>query len=220
VSAANRFSTQRLEGFKSQSVPSRAMSRRTDGIALVTVLAVTVLVLGLLTLITGLTTRSARITRTDAATTALAQLADGYSDVARVVLTENLRLSRLPAVAWLDLIRTEPTDPKVVKLAGNHRFETDGAALGWAIKAVSKLKESPPWVRVAATAQDSSGRSQTVLRKVQFDANKIFDLAMLADDVNCMFCHLKVEGDVAWNLGVERAKSPTVHAESGVAAGQ
>ncbi len=204
MSAANRFSTQRLEGFKSQSVPSRPKSRRTDGIALVTVLAVTVLVLGLLTLITGLTTRSARITRTDAATTALAQLADGYSDVARVVLTENLRLSRLPAVAWLDLISPDrastalinPTDPKVVKLAGNHRFETDGVTLGWQIKTISKANENASWVRVAATAQDASGRSQTVLRKVQFDPNSIFDLAMLTEDVNCMFCHLKVNGDV------------------------
>ena len=210
VSATNCFTIQRLEGLNSRSVPS-ARSGRNRGIALVTVLAVTVLVLGLLTLITGLTTRSARITRTDAATTALAQLADGYSDVARVVLTENLRASRLPAGAWLDLIRTEPTNTNVVKLAGNHRLETDGVALGWAIKAVSKLKESPPWVRVAATAQDSSGRSQTVVRKVQFDPNRIFDLAMLAEDVNCMFCHLKVEGDV----GSIHAFRPGAGLESG-----
>jgi hypothetical protein len=179
--------------------------RRDSGIALVTVLAVTVLVLGLLTLITGLTTRSARITRTDAATSALAQLADGYSDVARVVLTENLRLSRLPAGAWLDLLATNrtgntptinPTDPKVVKMAGNHRLESDGVTLGWQIKAVSPKAERGQWVRVAATAQDSSGRSQTVLRRVQFDPNSIFDLAMLTEDVNCMFCHLTVNGDV------------------------
>jgi hypothetical protein len=180
--------------------------RRNSGIALVTVLAVTVLVLGLLTLITGLTTRSARITRTDAATTALAQLADGYSDVARVVLTENLRLSKLPASAWLDLLASNrkgngtpsinPTDPKVFSMAGNHRLEMDGATLGWEIKAVSPSSERTQWVRVAATAQDASGRSQTVLRRVQFDANGIFDLAMLTEDVNCMFCHLTVNGDV------------------------
>jgi hypothetical protein len=179
--------------------------QRNGGIALVTVLAVTVLVLGLLTLISGLTTRSARITRTDAAATAMAQLADGYSDVARVILAENLRVSQLPASTWLDLISANrtvpnpvinPTDPRVVKLAGNHVLTSDGATLGWKIKAVSTASERPSWVQVAATAQDSSGRSQTVLRRVQFAANSIFELAMLADDVNCMFCHLKINGDV------------------------
>jgi hypothetical protein len=183
----------------------KRLSHRDSGIALVTVLAVTVLVLGLLTLITGLTSRSARITRTDAATTALAQLADGYSDVARVVLAENFRASKLPVGAWLDLLATNrasntplinPTDPKVVIMAGNHRLETDGVALGWEIKTVSSIGERSQWVRVAATAQDSSGKSQTVLRKVQFDPNSIFDLAMLTEDVNCMFCHLTVNGDV------------------------
>jgi hypothetical protein len=206
--SANRFKIQINEMLEVSGQPWRSIPvrhHRNGGIALVTVLAVTLLVLGLLTLITGLTTRSARITRTDAAATALAQLADGYSDVARVVLAENLRLSRLPAGSWLDLISLNraaanptlnPTDPKVVKLAGNHLLLSNGATLGWEIKAVSASSERPLWVRVAATAQDSSGHSQTVVRRVQFDLNKIFDLAMLADDVNCMFCHLKVEGDV------------------------
>ena len=232
VTAVNRLNVQGLENLREPPVLSTnpkmdlkvnlkvgLKDRRNAGIALVTVLAVTMLVLGLLTLITGLTTRSARLTRTDAATTALAQLADGYSDVARVVLTENLRLSQLPANAWLDLISADrknagvinPVDPKVVKLAGNHRLESDGASLGWEIKSVSTPSERAPWVRVAATAEDSSGRSQTVLRRVQFDPNSIFDLAMLADDVNCMFCHLKVEGDV----GSIHAFRPGAGLESG-----
>jgi hypothetical protein len=199
VSVANRLNTSMLEvsGESPLNPQIELKGRRNAGIALVTVLAVTMLVLGLLTLITGLTTRSARLTRTDAATTALAQLADGYSDVARVVLTENLRLSRLPANAWLDLIRTKPTDYRVTALQGVHKPEPlDEINIGWEIKSVSAPAERAPWVRVAATAEDSSGRSQTVLRKVQFDPNSIFDLAMLTEDVNCMFCHLKVEGDV------------------------
>jgi hypothetical protein len=199
VSVVNRLNTSMLENSGESPLNPKIVfkGRRNAGIALVTVLAVTMLVLGLLTLITGLTTRSARLTRTDAATTALAQLADGYSDVARVVLTENLQLSHLPANAWLDLIRTKPTDDRVKALTGVHKPDpVDEINIGWEIKAISAPTELPAWVRVAATAEDSSGRSQTVLRKVQFDPNHIFDLAMLADDVNCMFCHLKVEGDV------------------------
>jgi hypothetical protein len=215
VSVANRLRTQ------TQVVGSPGgLRRRSDGIALVTVLAVTLLVLGLLTLISGLASRSARITRTDAATTALAQLADGYSDVARVVLTENLRLSGLPSGAWLDLISANrasstplinPTDAKVVRMAGNHVLEAAGTRLGWQIKAVSAPTDRNVWVRVAATAADSSGRSQTVVRRVQFDPNNIFDLAMLAEDINCMFCHLKVEGDV----GSIHAFRPGAGLESG-----
>jgi hypothetical protein len=151
----------------------------------------------LLTLITGLTTRSARITRTDAAATALAQLADGYSDVARVVLAEHLVASHLSIDTWLELLRNKPTDKRVKVLNGIHKpAPSNGMQMGWEIKAISAATERPSWVRVAATAQDSSGHSQTVVRRVQFDLNKIFELAMLADDVNCMFCHLKINGDV------------------------
>jgi hypothetical protein len=217
------------------SMPSA--KRRDAGIALVTVLAVTLVVLGLLTLITGLTTRSARITRTDAATTALAQLADGYSDVARVVLAENFRLARLPSGAWLDLLSSNrsdpnptvnPTDVRVVKLAGNHKVIADSAIIGWEIKAVSAPADRPAWVTVAATAQDASGRSQTVVRRVQFDPNKIFDLAMLTEDVNCMFCHLKVNGDVGsinafrpgWGLESDGKPCAVVGSSCGIGSGR
>jgi hypothetical protein len=216
VSVANHSKNSRLKGDLLEVEPmnsSRLRHRschRDSGIALVTVLAVTVLVLGLLTLITGLTSRSARITRTDAATTALAQLADGYSDVARVVLAENFRASKLPVGAWLDKIFPErnkpgrdrdnplitPKEQAVLALAGNHMKLEGDVFMGWVVKDVSTSSELPAWVRVAAKAQDSTGRSQTVIRRVQFDPNKIFDLAMLTEDVNCMFCHLTVNGDV------------------------
>jgi hypothetical protein len=204
VSVTNHSKNSRL---KTDLIPPerlalvKRLSHRNSGIALVTVLAVTVLVLGLLTLITGLTTRSARITRTDAATTALAQLADGYSDVARIVLAENFQLSEYPVGKWLDLLPIKgvnkvPTDNKVKMLAGKNVRSIDGMKMGWEIKAVSAPTDLPAWVQVAATAQDSSGKSQTVVRRVQFNSSRIFDLAMLADDVNCMFCHLKINGDV------------------------
>jgi hypothetical protein len=175
VSVTNHSKNSRL---KTDLIPPerlalvKRLSHRNSGIALVTVLAVTVLVLGLLTLITGLTTRSARITRTDAATTALAQLADGYSDVARIVLAENFQLSEYPVGKWLDLLPIKgvnkvPTDNKVKMLAGKNVRSIDGMKMGWEIKAVSAPTDLPAWVQVAATAQDSSGKSQTVVRRVQ-----------------------------------------------------
>jgi hypothetical protein len=182
--------------------PSRA--RRSQGIALVTVLIVTVVVLALITVLVGLTTRSARVTRSDVTATSLAQAADGWSDVGRIAVGDNFLASRLKIGSWLDLIASNrattptinPTNAKVLALAGVKSATVDGIAVRWKIAGISKTSDTTAWLLLAATAEDAQGRSQTVTRKVQFASNGIFDLAILTKKTDCMFCHFHVDGDV------------------------
>jgi hypothetical protein len=178
---------------------------RSRGIAIVSVLAITLAVLGLLTVVVGMNVRSARITASDTNATRLAQLSDGYSDVARIMIAKNFKDSALPAAQWLNLISQNrgnttptitPTDAKVTAIAGKHASSVDSVSLRWEIKDISRSSEKAAWVQIAATAEDSAGRSQTTLRKVQFKQSDIFELAILTEKVDCMFCHLKVDGDV------------------------
>jgi hypothetical protein len=180
-------------------------SSRAQGIAIVSVLAIMLVSLGLLTVVVSMNIRSSRITSSDANATRLAQLADGYSDVARIVLSKNFKEAGVSATNWLNLISQNrsnttptitPTNAKVTALAGKHGTTIDGVTLRWEVQGVSTTAQKAAWVQLAATAVDSSGRSQTVLRKVQFKQSDIFELAILTEKVDCMFCHLKVDGDV------------------------
>jgi hypothetical protein len=177
---------------------------RNSGIALVTVLVITVVVLALITVLSGLAVRSARVTSSDITATTLAQAADGWSDVGRIAIAENFSASRLQATAWLNMIASNraanpvinPTNTKVAALAGIKSATIDGLTLRWKIVGISKSTDPKAWVLLASTAIDAQNRSQTVTRKVEFASNNIFDLAILTKKTDCMFCHLRVDGDV------------------------
>ena len=180
-----------------------------QGIALVTVLGTALVILALLMVITNLTIRSSRVSSRDINATRLVQLADGYSDWGRLMLADNYKKSKLGLDSWLNKISSDrntktpatininPMDPKVSVLAGKHPRTMDGINLRWEIKNVSKARDNNAWVEIAATAEDTSGNNlQTVVRTVQFGSENIFKLALLTKKVDCMFCHLTVQGDV------------------------
>jgi hypothetical protein len=177
---------------------------RNSGIALVTVLGITVVVMALISVLVGLSVRSSRITASDVTATSLAQLADGWSEVGRIAVTNNFQESKLQLNGWLNLLATNrsttpvinPTNVKVSALAGVKSADIDGTTVRWKLAGVSTTTDANAWVMVAATAVDDKGRSQTVTRKIQFAGNSIFELAILTETVNCMFCHLRVNGDV------------------------
>lgn len=51
------------------------------------------------------------------------------------------------------------------------------------------------WIEVAATVSTATG-TQTVIRRINMGEGELFRLAMLARDTNCIYCHLRVNGDV------------------------
>jgi hypothetical protein len=182
-------------------------TRKQQGIALVTVLGIAMVILALLMVITNLTVRGARVTSRDVNSIKLLQIADGYSDQARLTLVKNYGDSKLSLSKWLrklspDLNATpqiiNPTDPLVAALAGKHKRTTaDGITVRWEIKKIDTItQKTKSSLQIATTATDSSGNSQTVIRDVLFGDNDIFNLALLSEKVDCMFCHLTVRGDV------------------------
>jgi hypothetical protein len=171
-------------------------TRKQQGIALVTVLGIAMVVLALLMVITNLSVRGSRVTSRDVTSIRLLQTADGYSDWARLMLAKNYTDSNLSLKKWHDKIKFNPTHPLVSALGGIHERTLDGATVRWRIKDITDPKNNKASVILASSAIDSSGNTQTVLRTVWFGDNEIFNLALLSERVDCMFCHLSVKGDV------------------------
>jgi hypothetical protein len=177
-------------------------TRKQQGIALVTVLGIAMVILALLMVITNLSVRGARVTSRDVTSIKLLQVADGYSDRARLTLAKNYVDSKLSLKKWLDMIQPakviNPTHPLVAKLAGIHERKIDGATVRWRIQEITAFpnNKNKASLLLATSAIDSSGNTQTVLRSVYFGDNDIFNLALLSEQVNCTFCHLSVKGDV------------------------
>jgi hypothetical protein len=178
-----------------------------QGIALVVALITMVIVIAMVVAVSSLTARDTRMTANEVKSTRLAQLADGISDRARLMLINSYKNSKLGIPAWLNkvspcrdsttcVIAPDLTEPTVAPLAGKHIGTLDGMAVAWQIINVSPSTVGNAWVQLAATAQDSAGGLQTVTRKVQFGQSSIFNLALLTKTVNCMFCHMNVNGDV------------------------
>jgi hypothetical protein len=188
-----------------QRINAMNANRKQQGIALVTVLGIAVVILALLMVITNLSIRGARITSRDVTSIRLLQSADGYSDWARLTLAANYTKSNLSLSKWIGKITPNinaipqvinPTDPLVVALGGIHERTLDGATVRWRIQKITPPKNNKASVVLASSAIDSSGNTQTVLRTVWFGDNDIFNLALLSERVDCMFCHLSVKGDV------------------------
>jgi hypothetical protein len=180
-------------------------AKNQQGIALVTVLGIAMVVLALLMVITNLSVRGARVTSRDVTSIRLLQTADGYSDWARLTLAANYSDSKLSLSKWIGKITPNvnanpqvinPTDPLVTALAGVHQRSIDGATVRWKILKINATQKSKASIQIATSAIDSSRNAQTVLRTVWFGDNEIFDLALLSERVDCMFCHLSVKGDV------------------------
>jgi hypothetical protein len=179
--------------------------RKQQGIALVTVLGIAMVVLALLMVITNLSVRGSRVTSRDVTSIRLLQTADGYSDWARLTLAANYTNSNLSLSKWIGKITPNinatpqvinPTDPLVVALGGIHERTMDGSTVRWRIQKISPPINNKASIILASSAIDSSGNTQTVLRTVWFGDNDIFNLALLSERVDCMFCHLSVKGDV------------------------
>ncbi len=171
--------------------------------ALITMLAVTAMIV----VVSSLTMRDTRLAANEVRTTRLTQLADGLSDRARLMVIQSYKNSKLSIPAWLD--KVSPTrdtagsavspdtgEATVAPLAGKHAGTLDGATVRWQIIDVPASTVAAAWVQLAATADDGAGGRQTVTRKVQFGQRSIFDLALLTKTVNCMFCHMNVNGDI------------------------
>lgn len=164
------------------------MKQLTQGVALVITLTMTLIVAVLLTVgtiwvVSGLQGNGVTSTRND-----LVQLADGVSDQARIQLVYRYQTNKLNTRNYLKSLANDVGKVQEVPLGS-------GLTAAWAIQRVSDTADRYGWVDVHATVRRGPN-TQTVVRRVSFGDNQVFNLAMLAETTNCMYCHLRVNGDV------------------------
>lgn len=166
------------------------MKRVAEGVALVVTLTITVIVavlllLGTIWVTSGLRGNAVSTTRND-----LVQLADGISDQARIQLVYRYQTTKLNTRNYIKVLATDIGKATEVDLGMG-----SGVTAAWAIKRVSDPTDRYGWVDVHSTVRRGQN-TQTVVRRVSFGDNQVFNLAMLAETTNCMYCHLRVKGDV------------------------
>lgn len=157
------------------------------GIALVTVLVAVVIVIAIFTTLSASVLSELRNGRTVSVRDELAQSADGLSERARLQLVLDYRNSGLSVPAYIAQVSENPTTTTVD--LGN------GITGRWRVLGASGVGSEYGWIEVASTASRGN-ESQTVVRRVSFGQNDVFKLAMLSETTNCMYCHLRVNGDV------------------------
>jgi hypothetical protein len=179
------------------------MHRQHQGIALVS----TILIMAIL-LILAFTFSFVTITERRAASSSITintgvQSADAVSERARVMLIEAYEDTRFGTRNFLQTLsavasgQATPPNPAFDPFVGVSTTTVNEVAVNWQIRDVVLYNnDASGYVDVAATATLPNSGRQTVLRRVNFGVSPIFELAMLAERVDCMFCHLRVNGDV------------------------
>lgn len=157
------------------------------GIALVTVLVAVVIVVAIFTTLSASVLSELRNGRTVSIRDELAQSADGLSERARLQLVLDYRSRGIGVPAYIAQVSENPTTTTVD--LGN------GITGRWRVLGASGVSSEYGWIEVASTASRGN-ESQTVVRRVSFGQNDVFKLAMLSETTNCMYCHLRVNGDV------------------------
>ena len=162
------------------------------GIAMITVLFVTVAVMLLAVTFSIVAMAERRSTSASIETEQALQLADAGTERARRLIVESFNNTFLSIGNFLTSVRSD----NIEALAGVHTIMIDGTPVHWEVRGVSDPSAPFGWIDVAASAGVDGQAVQTVVRRVGFGASSTFNLAMHSETTDCMFCHLRVNGDV------------------------
>jgi hypothetical protein len=165
---------------------STTSARKNSGIALVTVLIAAVVAIVMLNIMNVSLIGEIRGSRTTKVRGEMVQAADGVSEQARLDLVGQYQTSELTPQNFVQGLQKQfrPAVKLENSLSG-----------GWDIGDFSNYGSTYGWVDVRATVRRGD-ETQTVVRRVAFGKQDLFNLAMLAEDTDCMYCHLRVNGDV------------------------
>ncbi len=177
--------------------------KRRAGVAVISVIMITAVILILVVTFSTVAISERKSASTTTTVNATLLAADSLSERGRMELISAYDNGNYNIGSFLDTLRTQETTGGTVAFSGlsGVKTGTTGDVSGrWEVRAVSPAPAATSdvrtgWVDIAATAQTSNG-TQTVIRRVGFGDPEIFQLAMLTETVNCMFCHLQVNGDV------------------------
>src|SRR5690554_1907147 len=166
--------------------------RNQAGIAMITVLFVTAAVMLLAITFSVIAMSERRSTASSVQTERAVQLADAGSERARRTVVHAFNNTYLSIANFLKSV----ADDGVEELSGVKTVNVDGTDVHWEVIGVSDPNAAFGWIDVASSAAIGTDTAQTVIRRIGFGASSTFDLAMLSETTDCMFCHLRVNGDV------------------------
>ncbi|HGY10639.1 MAG TPA: hypothetical protein ENK37_11420 [Oceanithermus profundus] len=159
---------------------------REQGIALITTIFAMAIAMMIVVVFTASTMNHLRTVGTVKSHSRLVQAADGISEQARLKLISDFQNNHYSVRNYLRLLDTNTV----------HTVNLLGDVVGkWKVIRVSPPTDPYGWVEVAATASLGPDK-QTVVRRISFGQSQIFKLAMLSETTNCIYCHLRVHGDV------------------------
>lgn len=159
---------------------------------MITVLFVTAAVMLLAITFSIIAMSERRSTASTVQTEKALQLADAGSERARRVIVDVFDETFLSISNFLSQV----ADGGIEELAGVTTVTVDGNDVHWEVVGVSDPGAAFGWIDVASTASLGNDAVQTVIRRIGFGASSTFNLAMLSETTDCMFCHLRVNGDV------------------------
>lgn len=166
-------------------------TKRPSGIALVTALISGLIAVVLITILSVSVLTEMRSGRNISTRNQLAQAADGVSEQARLQVLLDYKNSKKSAVTYLRSVnQTLTSAPKRGTVALG-----SGMSGVWQVTNTSRDGDTYGWLEIHASVSRGS-ENQTVIRRVSFGQSRLFELAMLSEKTNCMYCHLRVNGDV------------------------
>lgn len=115
---------------------------------------------------------------------------EAVAELLRAELVKDFETSGLIAPAWISDIRNGNRYPPTLQRS----FTGFPNVVAW-VDRVSGVGE-PPWLEVVAATVGNQPSQTSHRTRIVIGNGKIFDLAMLTETADCMFCHLEVYGDI------------------------
>jgi hypothetical protein len=190
-------------------------THKTQGIALISVLFIATAVLLLSSILVFTMVRDQQANRAARTMNDALQLADAVSERGRLEVVEAFKTSfsqsrnfvrEVSAIVYNEsTLSTNSTLKAAIEASGittSNGVVVAGQAGRWQVTGATRFDPgtqqptgSVLFLEVSATAETSSG-VQTVIRRIDMGHSSIFDLAMLSRRTDCIYCHLRVNGDV------------------------
>lgn len=175
---------------------TRATGARERGSVLVTSLVAGVILAGVVATFMSVTAANHLATQRDFEASRSFYRAEGASEQMRLDLVTDYRTSVLTLNNWLGEVRSG------ARFAEETSY-SHGKDAVW-VKSASPVGASRGWVDVEARgvrgasldAESVDPAERRVVQRVSFGQGDIFNLAFLTEETNCMFCHVRVRGDV------------------------
>ena len=174
--------------------------RKVSGYVLITAIIAAAVVAVILTVMVSVTIRGLRDTRASHDRLTLLQKAESAAEFARMQVLQAFRCAKTSPYNFLNTLENGHdvtcSDPPVsLSLNETHSLGLfPNTEVKWAATGTGRA-HGYAWVEIKATAKEGEKR-QTVVQRVAVSGQQIFDLAMLSERTDCIYCHLRVNGDV------------------------